>query len=179
MKTQAQTMKRMGRIFSLLCVAALMLTTTSCGNSGGGKQSDKNYAIGSDVEIGHFSYNVEAFGFAETVGESYFSQEADGIFLLVGLTLKNISKEDRTMNGSSFYVTDENGVKYEYSISGSTALEMSGSDVPTLFMKDCKPNIPIEAILIFEVPKEAVYYLHVPGDIFGKKYAKVTLQETE
>lgn len=131
-------------------------------------------SIGTPIEIGHFVYTVQSVQFRKTVGNSFFGETADGIYLIVNLSIKNISKETRTLDGSLFAVTDKSGVKYEYSVDASTALELSGSK--TLFLKDCQPNITTKGVLAFEVPQKDEYYLHLVGSFWGSKSARVLLK---
>ena len=72
-------------------------------------------SIGKPVEVGHFTYTVQSISFRKSVGDEFFGETADGIYMLVNLTIKNVSDETRTLDGSLFSVTDKDGVKYEYS----------------------------------------------------------------
>jgi hypothetical protein len=130
--------------------------------------------IGKPIEIGHFIYTVKNIGFRKTVGDDFVEETADGIYLLINLSIKNVSKETRTLDGSLFYVTDVDGTKYEYSTVGSTALEFSGKK--TLFLKECQPNITTNGILIFEVPAKGEYYLHLVGSFWGTSSVRVLLK---
>ena len=102
-------------------------------------------------------------------------ETADGIYLLVDLSLKNIDNESHMLDNSFFSITDLDGNKYEYSTNGSTALEMSGGK--TLFLKQCQPNIATRGILIFEVPQKDKYYLHLVGSFWGTKSVRVLLSK--
>lgn len=131
-------------------------------------------SIGVPVEAGHFIYTVQKISYKKSVGDSFNGSTADGIYLLVDLSIKNISDETRTLDGTSYYVTNKNGVKYEYSVDGATSLEMAGRN--TIFLKECQPNITTTGVVIFEVPKKDEYYLHLAGDFWGRKSTKVLLK---
>ncbi len=131
-------------------------------------------SIGKEVSIGHFTYIVNDISFKKTIGESYFNEEADGIFLIVNLTILNTSDETRTLNGSLFYLTDKDDVKFEHSTRGSSILEMSGKK--TLFLKECQPRIKTKGSLVFEVPEKGDYYLHLVGSYWGVKSTRILLK---
>ncbi len=131
-------------------------------------------AIGKEIEIGHFVYTINGFKYAKTVGNDFVGETADGIFLLVDISVTNISNETRTLDGSLFSVTDKDGIKFEHSNSGLTALEMSGKK--TLFLKECHPKIKTRGTLIFEVPSKGLYYIELLGSFWGTNSVKVPLK---
>lgn len=131
-------------------------------------------SLGKPIEIGYFIYTIQNVSFRKTVGDEYFEETADGIYMLVNLSIKNISNETRTLDGSLFAVTDINGTKYEFSTNASSALEMSGKK--TLFLKDCQPNITTKGCLVFEVPEKGEYYLHLIGSFWGVESVRVLLK---
>jgi hypothetical protein len=140
------------------------------------KQTDQEVesSIGKPVQIGYFVYTIQSVSFRKSVGNEFMSETADGIYLLVNLTIKNISDETRTLDGSLFAVTDKNGTKYEHSTEASMTLEMSGSK--TLFLKACQPNITTKGVLVFEVPEKGEYYLHLIGSFWGVQSVRVLLK---
>lgn len=137
-------------------------------------QSEDISSVGKAIEIGHFVYTINSFRFKKTLGNEFFGETADGIYLLVDVTIKNISDETRTLDGSSFIVTDTNGIQYDYSTDGSTAFELSGGK--TLFLKQCQPNITTKGTLIFEVPAKGDYYIHLVGSLWGSRTVRVPLK---
>ncbi len=50
----------------------------------------------------------------------FSSKKADGIFLIVRLSLINNDKEEHTIDNSMFKLTDENGTEFESSDEGTT-----------------------------------------------------------
>mgnify|MGYP000950445234 CR=1 FL=1 len=130
--------------------------------------------VGKAIQIGHFVYTIQDVSFRKSVGDEFSEEIADGIYMLVNISIKNISKETRTLDGSLFAVTDKEGTKYEFSREASTALEMSGRK--TLFLKDCQPNIATKGLLVFEVPQKGEYYLHLIGSFWGEESVRVLLR---
>jgi hypothetical protein len=129
--------------------------------------------IGDEISIENFSYRVNDVYFSRSLGNEFTTQTADGIYLIVDLSLKNMDKEEHTLDNSLFKLTDETGTEYESSNDGNTALEMSGQ--PTLFLKQCNPKIQKQGFLCFEVPNEGVYNLHLSGGFWSGKTAVVKL----
>ena len=138
------------------------------------EKKEAETSIGKEITVGHFSYIITGIKFKKTVGGEFGTETADGIYLLVDLTIKNVSDETRTLDGSCFYLTDLNDVKFEFSINGSTALEMSG--MKSLFLKECQPRIKTKGVLIFEVPEKDEYYLHLAGNFMGSSSVKILLK---
>lgn len=134
---------------------------------------EKKIAIGETTEVGNFIYKVEKTTFKKTIWDDYYGQTADGIYLLVTLSIKNISNESRTLDNSLFKLTDNNGTTYESSNDGTTALELSGGN--SLLLKQCQPNITTKGTLVFEVPNKNSYNLHLSGGFWEGSTAVITI----
>ena len=135
---------------------------------------EEESAVGQEVEVGHFVYVVTGVSFIKSIGDEFIGETADGVYLLINLSIKNISKETRMLDNSSFMLTDKKNIKYEYAINAATTLEMSG--YKTLFLKECQPNIVTKGVLVFEVPSPGEYYLHLVGNFWGGKSKKILLK---
>lgn len=134
------------------------------------KQQEEETGVGNEITIDYFAYTVNGFKFKKTVGSEYSRVTADGIYLEVDLSIKNISKETRTVTASMFYVTDKDGLKYEDS---DDAIFSSDN---RLISKECQPKIPTKGTVLFEVPEKGEYYLHLRGDYWGGDYVKILLK---
>lgn len=133
-----------------------------------------NAKIGDELSIGNFVYCVESISFKKTIGNEVFNKTADGIYLLIKLTLKNIDKKAHSVDNSIYKLIDTSGTEYESSSDGSTAIELSGGK--TLFLKQCQPNIQTQGYLVFEVPsKENIYHLKVSGGFWSGKTGDIIL----
>lgn len=135
---------------------------------------EEESAIGQEVKIGHFVYVVNGISFKKRIGDDIINETADGVYLLINLSIKNISKETKMLDNSSFVLTDKNNVKYEYAMNASATLELSG--YKTLFLKECQPSILTKGWLVFEVPYPDEYYLHLVGSFWGGKSKKILLK---
>lgn len=131
--------------------------------------------IGDEISIEHFIYKVNNVRYAKSLGNEFAKQTADGIYLIVDLSLKNMANEEHTLDNSLFKLTDATGTEFESSTEATTALEMDGKQ--TLFLKQCNPKIQKQGLLVFEVPEKSVYDLHLSGGFWTGKTAIVKLTE--
>ncbi|MBN2881738.1 DUF4352 domain-containing protein [Candidatus Woesearchaeota archaeon] len=139
-------------------------------------EAQTSYAkIGDEISIDNFSYMVNGIRFVKTIGDEFTQQTADGIYLIVDISVKNMDKEEHMLDNSLFKLTDESGTEFESSTDATTALEMTGQE--TLFLKECPPRIQKQGLLVFEVPEEAVYDLHLSGGFWSGETAIVKLTD--
>lgn len=131
--------------------------------------------IGDEITIEHFVYRVNDVRFAKSLGNEFTKQTADGIYLIVDLSLKNMDNEEHTLDNSMFKLTDASGTEFQSSTDATTALEMDGKE--TLFLKQCNPKIQKQGLLAFEVPEKGVYDLHLSGGFWTGKTAVVKLTD--
>jgi hypothetical protein len=131
--------------------------------------------IGDEITIEHFVYRVNGVRFAKSLGNEFAKQTADGIYLIVDLSLKNMDNEEHTLDNSMFKLTDASGTEFESSTDATTALEMDGKE--TLFLKQCNPKIQKQGLLAFEVPEKGIYDLHLSGGFWTGKTAVVKLTD--
>lgn len=129
---------------------------------------------GMDVAAGNFTYVVDSVKYAKRIGNSMVNETADGVFLLINMTVRNNDKETHSLNSSEFTIKDTEGTEYDYSQRGDNALLMTGGK--TFFLKQCQPKIPTKGTLIFEVPKQGnPYFLVLSTGVFSEP-VKIALQ---
>lgn len=155
-------------------------TSSENSQSSGSKTTEADNAptyakIGDEITIEHFVYRVNDVRFAKSLGNEFTKQTADGIYLIVDLSLKNMDNEEHTLDNSMFKLTDASGTEFQSSTDATTALEMDGKE--TLFLKQCNPKIQKQGLLAFEVPEKGVYDLHLSGGFWTGKTAVVKLTD--
>lgn len=141
-----------------------------------GEVSAENVAVAlnEEVRVGNFVYQVEPPRFKKKLGNDFVSKTADGIYLLIPISINNVSNKEKTLDGSMFKLVNQTGTEYRHSTEGSTAFTMAGGE--TIFLKQCQPNIPTSGVLVFEVPDEASkYLLQLSGGFWSGKTASVAL----
>ncbi|WP_017933588.1 DUF4352 domain-containing protein [Nocardioides sp. Iso805N] len=152
-------------------------TTGSAGGSGGGATKhddtagtkDKPIAVGETVELAGTRYTVKKAATASSVGGDY-GAKADGIFVVVTLTIENMKDETKTFSESAAKLITADGKEYATDDDGSIF-----SDKP-LILEDMQPELPKTGVLVFDVPpgKVAGAKLKV-SDLFGHGDAYVDL----
>jgi hypothetical protein len=173
-----------GIILAIIVLVGLVIailpsswTASTNGDAPAGNEAAKKEAyeakIGDHINIGNFSYVVNSVGYTKTVGNQFYQKKADGIFLVINVTFINNDKEERMLDNSLFKLTDASGNEFSSSTEGETALEMINKE--TLFLKECNPHISKTGLLIFEVPQESVYELHLSGGFWTGEAATVKL----
>lgn len=130
-------------------------------------------SIGEQIEVKHFAYRVNGIKFVKSIGNEFYRTRADGIFLIVDLSLLNRDNVAHILDNSMFKLTDENGLQYQSSGEATTALLMNEEE--TLFLKQCNPQIQKQGLLAFEVPRKAVYDLHLSGGFWTGQTGVVRL----
>lgn len=109
----------------------------------------KGAGIGTAVRDGKFQFTVTKVqpGVAQ-VGDRYLNKKAQGQFVLVHVTVKNIGDEARTLDASSQYAFDAQ--KRKYDADGGAAIYMNDTNA---FLNDINPGNSVNGIVIFDVPK--------------------------
>ncbi|MFD0854136.1 DUF4352 domain-containing protein, partial [Actinomadura adrarensis] len=106
--------------------------------------------IGREYRDGKFAFTVTRVkkGVSQ-VGDSFLAEKAQGQFVLVYVTVKNIGDEARTFHNSSQYLYDTGGRKFESD--GEAGIVMG--DESKAFLEDINPGNSVKGILVFDVPK--------------------------
>lgn len=108
--------------------------------------------IGDAVRDGKFEFTVTQVetGVSE-VGDEYLSEQAQGQFVLVHMTVANIGDRAQMLDGSNQTLLDTEG--REHSASSTAAIYLDGSDT---FLNDINPGNVVEGIVVFDIPADAV-----------------------
>ncbi|MDP9849735.1 DUF4352 domain-containing protein [Streptosporangium lutulentum] len=110
----------------------------------------KQAGIGDVVKDGKFSFKVTKVetGVARVGGE-YLGSDAQGQYILVHVTVKNIGDEAQMFSGSSQKLIDSRNRQYDTD-SGAAALGLEDSNA---FLNNINPGNTVNGILLFDVPK--------------------------
>lgn len=135
----------------------------------------EKFQPGTVIPVGKFMYTINGVKFAKRLGNSVVNETADGIFLLVDMTILNNDSETRMLDDSLFKIKDVAGTEYEPASRAATTLEMSGGKA--IMFKQCQPKIPTKGVLVFEVPAQGQpYFLELSGGYWSSQHAQVALQ---
>lgn len=111
----------------------------------------KGAKVGQTVRDGKFEFTVTKVekGVAK-VGNQYLNQKAQGQYVLVHVTVKNIGDEAQLLADSSQKVRDAKG--REFSADTSAAIYIEDNKV---FLNEINPGNSVKGILVFDMPKDA------------------------
>ncbi|WP_326643586.1 DUF4352 domain-containing protein [Streptosporangium sp. NBC_01755] len=114
------------------------------------KTEPKSAGIGDTVKDGKFAFKVAKVekGVAR-VGDEYVGSDAQGQYVLVHVTVKNIGEESQLFSDSSQKLIDTKGRQYDPD-SGAAALGLKNSNA---FLNTINPGNAVNGILLFDVPK--------------------------
>ena len=151
--------------------ASLVKDKSSSSSSSAGQKgsTDKTFKVGQTVELEGTQYTVTGVKTASNIG-GQFGEKADGIFVVVELTIENKKDETKTFLESAATYLASDGTKYE----ASDASIYLGDDA--LILREMQPDLPTKGKLVFDVPptKVAGGVLEL-SDLFGAGEADIAL----
>lgn len=107
--------------------------------------------VGTPVADGKFEFTVtnveQGVG---RVGSDMFGEDAQGQFLLVHVTVRNVGDEAQYFDSSSQKLVDAQG--RQHSADSAAAIYLDGSS----FLESVNPGNSVEGIVVFDVPVDAV-----------------------
>ncbi|MGI8333662.1 DUF4352 domain-containing protein [Actinomadura scrupuli] len=134
-------------------------TPTEAGGDGAGTHSPGTAAtaakkvmngIGREYRDGKFAFTVtKVKKGVRRVGDQYFGRTAQGQYVLVYVTVRNIGKEARTFDNSNQKLADVQGRDFDSDTEATIAM----GDESNAFLKDINPGNGVKGVLIFDVPK--------------------------
>lgn len=135
------------------------------------KGSQSNPAkIGQAVDLEGTRYTINAVRTAPTVGGSFLKEKADGVFVVVDLTIENRKDESKIFMDSATQFTAPDGTSYATDSDASIVADDS------LILTEMHPDLPTDGTLIFDVPQAKLKggLLEV-SDLFGGGEAYIDL----
>lgn len=120
------------------------------------------FKIGQTAKLEGTAYTVTGASTQSNVGGE-FGEKADGVFVVIDLTIENTKDETKTFMDTSAVFIAKDGTRYE----GSDAAIYLGDE--SLFLRDMQPDLATKGKLVFDVPpaKAAGGVLQV-SDLFGR-----------
>jgi hypothetical protein len=106
--------------------------------------------IGREYRDGKFAFTVTKIKKGvRRVGDQYIGQTAQGQFVLIYVTVRNIGDEARMFDSTSQKLTDTQG--RDFDADGEATIVMG--EQSNAFLKDINPGNGVKGILIFDVPR--------------------------
>ncbi|RVX40123.1 uncharacterized protein DUF4352 [Nonomuraea polychroma] len=111
-------------------------------------EEPKTAGIGTVVRDGDFSFKVTKTEQLARVGNEFLGTDAQGVFLLVHVTVKNIGDEAGSFFGANQKLFDAKGREYEASSEAAIYLK----DSKSLYEK-INPGNSVKDVVLFDIPK--------------------------
>jgi hypothetical protein len=105
--------------------------------------------IGSPARDGKFEFTVTRMEKRDRVGSDFLGKEAQGVFLLVHVTVKNIGNESESFMGAEQKLFDEQGREFDASSEAAIYLD----DSKSLYEK-INPGNSVDGVVLFDIPKD-------------------------
>ncbi|MBD2759428.1 DUF4352 domain-containing protein [Yimella sp. cx-573] len=115
------------------------------------KQEKKDPGLNTPVRDGKFEFTVTKVQTGvKTVGDQYLNQQAQGQYVLISVTVKNIGDKPQTMFDSNQKLTDAQG--RQFSPDSGAAIYMKNNDI---WMKEINPGNTLSGTLVYDMPADA------------------------
>lgn len=106
--------------------------------------------LGTPARDGKFEFTVTKVEHGKAqVGDQYLNKQAQGQFVFVSVTVKNVGAEGKLFDGSSQYAFGD-GVRYTHD---GTAEIYANKDSAT-FLNTINPGNTVNGVLVFDIPKD-------------------------
>ncbi len=142
-----------------------------------GKENGIKGTIGQSYNLGSLTYKIERVKFKKFIGGIYTLNKADGVFLIITLTVTNKEQKQVQIDNSFFKLVDESGAVYDYSPDGTATLELTEFPGETFMGMTINPHVSKKAKVVFEVPKKKRNYKLIFADPFSDEYLEVEMTE--
>jgi hypothetical protein len=171
-------MKKILNVF-LALILVFGIFAVGCSDEEGKKDTstekqEKIYKMNQVVKVGDVQYKITKKKASKTVGNKYLNQKAQGYYLIIDISIKNLGDESLTVSNDFFKLY--NGKKeYEADTDGAIYL---GDD--SIIYQDINPDVTLKGKVIFDVPKKVANskdnVLQVQTGIFGTETEKIQLK---
>lgn len=106
--------------------------------------------LGQPVRDGKFEFTVTAvkYGVAQ-VGGSALNKTAQGQFVLISVTVKNIGQEPQTFDGSNQTAKSAGGAEFD----NDTTAEIYANSQSQTFLEKINPGNQVSGVIVFDIPK--------------------------
>jgi uncharacterized protein DUF4352 len=114
------------------------------------KPKKRAAGLGDPVRDGKFQFTVTKIGHTSAVGTSYLGKKAQGEFVVVNVTVKNIGDEARALSADNQTLFDADGRKFTADSEAAIYVDESNS-----LYEDVNPGNSLKGKLLFDVPRKA------------------------
>lgn len=120
----------------------------------GTNQQDSGAAtIGQPARDGKFEFVITDISRTKTIGDEYLNTTAQGEFVIVHLTVKNIGSEPQLLSDSEQYLYDAKDNKY--SADSEAGIYLSGDGSDSVWLEEINPGNTVKGKIAFDMPTGA------------------------
>jgi hypothetical protein len=115
--------------------------------------------LGRPISSGNWEYVVSDVKTAQTLGSTFLRENAKGQYIIVGIILKNIGRENFGISAHDFDLYDGKGIKYSNAVVLSDDwAKASGYNggVLNISTGNMPPGVPVKYALVFDVAPGSV-----------------------
>ena len=112
----------------------------------------ESFSIGEEVTVGDVAYTVNSISSAQTLGGEYMNKTAQGMFLVVNVTVTNKGNESLDVSNAFFTLVD--GEK-QYDSDGVASL-YANEDGQSFFVNSINPDLSLSSNVAFDVTQAIV-----------------------
>jgi len=143
----------------VLVIVVVVLVTATGGGKGGsqtstdGAQASAHAAMGKIGETettGDWAITLDSVDTAKSLGSDITKKDAQGEFVVVAVTAKNVSKQTTVLNGSDFIMKTADGTTFDSSSDGETAV-MGQNPPPLILLEQIQPGLSKQYRVVFDV----------------------------
>ena len=130
--------------------------------------------LGETVKLEGTEYTVKSAKRTSSVGGQFLEEKANGVFVVVKLTIENKKNETKTFVDEAAKFIGSNDKKYSTDSEGTIASAGEGDE--SFILMDMQPDVPESGILVYDVPVgKAKGGLLEVSDLFGGGEAYIDL----
>ena len=100
-----------------------------------------------------------AYEIGEYILGTFYGEKADGIFLILDVTIENVGKESKYLWGTNIKIIDDQGRRYDH----DTTAEIYLGDEAFTF-EQMQPCLPKRGKIVFDVPKNLKGMIEISSD---------------
>lgn len=127
------------------------------------KAVQKQHSLDEVVLTKTFEYKILNFKFLNELENRLLKTKADGVFLVVEVEIKNISRSMFSIHNYMYRLFDYEGYFYEFSNKGLATMNLLQEPIIPFFGRELNPRIKATHKIIFEVPEIGDYFLLLCG----------------
>lgn len=124
-------------------------STTEPATSKASKPAEKTAKVGDTVVDGSFAYTVKKVRTGvRHVGDSTFGETAQGQFVIVNVTVRNVGDEAVSFHTDDAYLFDDKGRRYDADTEANITIDYDN------WLEEINPGNTMKGKIVFDIPKK-------------------------